>query len=154
MEHIALLEALIWRTHRSIAIAYHCRTSFISLMMDVAYNTATWLVNLLNAPSLVTNLWHCLSFGSTINAFKLGLSVESVDFLKTSPQISDGVFSSGGNSNRDPSILEVRGYNFNSSKTDLAVNNHGNIDADVLGEKFLKEFCELVEGVDVKETNL
>ncbi|KAH1023887.1 folliculin-interacting protein 2 isoform X1 [Dendroctonus ponderosae] len=168
MEHIALLEALIWRTHRSIAIAYHCRTSFISLMMDIACNTATWLVNLLNAPSIVTNLWHCLSFGcddySKISPFKLALSDESVDLLRTSRQTSASVnsesvlrglqFSESVSGVRVPSRNDVPSFNFNTcSKTDLAVNNHCNLDADELSEKFLKEFCELVEGVDVKETN-
>ncbi|ENN74860.1 hypothetical protein YQE_08630, partial [Dendroctonus ponderosae] len=168
MEHIALLEALIWRTHRSIAIAYHCRTSFISLMMDIACNTATWLVNLLNAPSIVTNLWHCLSFGcddySKISPFKLALSDESVDLLRTSRQTSASVnsesvfrglqFSESVSGVRVPSRTDVPSFNFNTcSKTDLAVNNHCNLDADELSEKFLKEFCELVEGVDVKETN-
>lgn len=171
MEHITLLEALIWRTRQAIEAAYHRPPTFISVMMDIAQNTAKWLVNLLNAPRLVTNLWHCLFFDcdkySSINAFSSVLDKKTLDARRTFRRRSS---CSLNNSDKRSDKFDLSNsfsglpfrsrtdiFNFNFSKFlktdwDRSKKRHAN-EGELIVDKFLSEFCELLEELDVKDTN-
>ncbi|KAL1491231.1 hypothetical protein ABEB36_011859 [Hypothenemus hampei] len=56
MEHVSLLEALIWRTRNVIEHAYLRPASFMSLVMEATEGVSEWLTNLLATPT-VKNLW-------------------------------------------------------------------------------------------------
>lgn len=174
MEHIALLEALIWRTHRAVEMAYHRPSTFISLMVDIAQNTAAWLMNLLSAPRIVTNVWHCLSFGcdnyNSINAFISDLDEKSANLCRTlrdksarsltnsidSDDCDNRSFSNSFSGLPVKSRTDLLSFNFSKLlKTDWDKGSKKKVtEGDFVAEKFLKEFCELLEGFDVKGTNL
>ncbi|XP_050309624.1 folliculin-interacting protein 2 isoform X1 [Anthonomus grandis grandis] len=151
MEHITLMESLIWRTHRSVVSAYHRPSFFISLMMETFQNVASFLRNLQTAPRIVTNLWHCLSFGcdnlSNNYAFINELDDTSCQTLPKDSHTELKVLSAPK--------TEFLGFNFSRIlKTDwnLSEKRGGNRE-EVAADSFIKEFCELLEEFDVKDTN-
>lgn len=148
MEHIVFIEALIWRARHSLEIAYHRRTAFISLMMELTQNTGVWLVNVLSEPRIVTNVWRSLSYNCDIlDSFNelnpVRLNSRRTFVPKTSSNSNDG-------RNSGP-------FKFNSIfKTDFKMGPEVGTRSpkDFIAEAFLKEFCELLEEFDVKHTNL
>lgn len=152
MEHIVFIEALIWRARHSLEVAYHRRTAFISLMMELTQNTGVWLVNVLSAPRIVTNVWRSLSYTCDI----LGSCTKTLNSRRTfSPKTSSGdklLFSCENFKRRNSGPFRINSI----FKTDFRTVPDGTTMSpkDFIAEKFLMEFCELLEEFDVKHTNL
>ncbi|CAG9767653.1 unnamed protein product [Ceutorhynchus assimilis] len=130
MEHIALIESLIWRTHHSVTLAYHRPSSFISFMMEVAQSTAECD----NSANL------CRSFQNQTSDTSRDRSLFLGSF--SGPPVS--------------STIDIMGFNFSKflktdSNKDVVKKTAEN--SDFVGDGFLKQFCELVEAFDVKDTN-
>ncbi|XP_076269276.1 folliculin-interacting protein 2 [Rhynchophorus ferrugineus] len=168
MEHIALLDALIWRTRQSIEQAYYRPAVFISSMMDIAQSTACGLVNILNAPRILINLWQTLSTDCD-NRISIN-SLVPENGLRQTGRISsnEALWGVEKNSCRMRLVNSFNGYptgkqdrtdvfNFsfvNFFKTDAEKNTRKGFGGEgFIGDKFLREFCELVEVYDVKDTN-
>lgn len=159
MEHIVFIEALIWRARHSLEVAYHRRTAFISLMMELTQNTGVWLVNVLSAPRIVTNVWRSLSYNCDILGSFNELNPVQLNSRRTF------VPKTSSNSNGDRLQFSCENFRrrnsgpfrFNSIfKTDfrMAPDVGTRYPKDFIAEAFLKEFCELLEEFDVKHTNL
>jgi hypothetical protein len=63
MEHVALLESMLWRARQVVEIASVKLQNFTSLMAEMAHFSAQYLVNLLSGSYLSMNLWLSLSSG-------------------------------------------------------------------------------------------
>lgn len=160
MEHIVFIEALIWRARHSLEVAYHRRTAFISLMMELTQNTGVWLVNVLSGPRIVTNVWRSLSYScdilGSLNELHCARTLNSRrTFLSKTSSSNNGnrLLFSRENFRR----LNSGPFKFNSIfKTDIRMVPDGStmFPKDFIAEKFLQEFCELLEEFDVKHTNL
>ncbi|XP_030767830.1 folliculin-interacting protein 1 isoform X2 [Sitophilus oryzae] len=163
MEHIALLDAIVWRTRQSIELAYHRPNIFISSMVNIAQTTAWGLVNLLNAPRILINLWHCLSTDcdnrTSINASVPKFNCQNFISCRNEKTVANVAPWSENKTNFNgySKLIRTDVFNFNLTnflRTDSEKNGKRSLDGDCfIGEKFLKEFCELIEVYDVKNTN-
>ncbi|XP_022903971.2 folliculin-interacting protein 2 isoform X2 [Onthophagus taurus] len=143
LEHSVLIEAMVWRLRHSAEIAYIRHTHFLSIMLDVTASTCSWLTSFLSGPQLSSHAWQALSsacdnsFSINDDSFKVSesssASQESLDSIKTNDFVFLNLsrFFTGGDSKRTSEC---------NKRNDVA-------------QKFIKELCELLESLDIKNTN-
>lgn len=160
MEHVALIEAMVWRARQIIEMAYIKSQNFASLMVEMASLSSQYLVNLLSGSHLAKNLWLSLSSGcdnyNSINAFSVSFSDKGAsifsDFVNTTQQETEfsslsTSFNSSGNELFNFSKF-LKADPFNIKKNWFGEN------CIITADTFVQDFCELLEDIDIKDTNL
>jgi hypothetical protein len=170
MEHVALLESMLWRARQVVEIASVKLQNFTSLMAEMAHFSAQYLVNLLSGSYLSMNLWLSLSSGcdnyNSISAFSASVSDRNAPVF--TPELVESQRADLSSSNSSNSSCSTGMLKENDSSGDFHLFNFAkflktdpfNIRKNLFGEsriitaeKFVQDFCELLEDVDVKDTN-
>ncbi|XP_044751873.1 folliculin-interacting protein 2 [Coccinella septempunctata] len=173
MEHIALLESMLWRARQATEIAYLKPANFLSVLMKMVNLSSVWLTNLLSSPLLPLNLWTMLCNKSdnnfdcdNNNSIKCDVynSKETLNSLRSILNNSNGgLFNSfnGDNVNLLSDNQSER-YEFSFLNITKMIKNEwdyfnsklfGHCTGNNLAENFVQEFCELLEAIDIKDTN-
>lgn len=175
LEHSALIEAMVCRARWGAESAYTKPANFASLMFDVFKETSHWLVDLITGPTIGVYLWHTVGqrtkpgFGGNSNCDNSRLisgknATVSSDMSKTKSEsclgknltinnrtkcnLTSSLLNIDSGSNGFWSILKpLNGDIFSSDDKTFKTTNNSSLHA----EKFLREFCELLESAD---TNL
>ncbi|KAK9869666.1 hypothetical protein WA026_003414 [Henosepilachna vigintioctopunctata] len=189
MEHIALLESMLWRARHATEIAYLRPNNFLSVLVKMVDVTSTWLTNLLSGPVLSLNFWtslYSVKYHNENNSFNNNfVDCDNYNSIKISSannqkEPSDILRSLYINSNN---ISESLSHNFveklskpssvlsgsESEKPEFSFSNitkiiknewdvfnaklFGNSNKNNLAETFIQEFCELLDNIDIKDTN-
>ncbi|EFA03529.1 folliculin-interacting protein 1 [Tribolium castaneum] len=157
MEHISLVESMLWRARQVVEIAYIKSQNFASLMVELANISAQYLVNLLSGSYLSMNLWLSLSNGcdnyNSISAF----SDKSLVWCDRDLSCSTSSVSSCGSALKEADTSgDFHLFNFAKFlKTDpfnIKKNFFGE-NRIITAERFVQDFCELLEDIDIKDTN-
>ncbi|XP_017785411.1 PREDICTED: folliculin-interacting protein 2 [Nicrophorus vespilloides] len=129
MEHAALIDSLLWRVRSGVEEAYVRHSVFVSSMFDIARSAGRWFVDLFTGAHQTANAWHSV--------------IANCDSLFS---ITAGSTSGSHLCNRRQDE-----YNFFSISRFLRTSNeHARSD---VAETFVRDLCELIEGVDTKHTN-
>ncbi|XP_060517829.1 folliculin-interacting protein 2 isoform X2 [Cylas formicarius] len=161
MEHIALLEAMLWRARCVVEAAYHKPPTFMSVMVDLSGSTAAWLLNLLNGPKILKNFWHSLSLNCDSG---ISISASSKESVISRTKSYDLVGNGDDNGNLrltnsfnglqwlgKPEIFNFRLGKLLSADFGGVRDSCGGVSDDY--GKFVSEFCEILEALDIKSTN-
>lgn len=164
MEHISLIESMVWRARQVVEMAYIKSHNFASLMVELAQISAQYLVNLLSGSYLSMNLWLSLSNGcdnyNSISAFSDKSLFSSCLCESQRADLSCSVSSSsscGSGFKESDSSGDFNLFNFTKFLKTDPFNIKRNLFGDnrtVTAEKFVQDFCELLEDIDIKDTNL
>ncbi|RZC36053.1 folliculin-interacting protein 1, partial [Asbolus verrucosus] len=158
MEHVSLLEVMLWRARQVVETAYVKSQNFASLMVEMAHFSAQYLVNLLSGSYLSMNLWLSISSGCDSNSIS-AFSDKTVPASELAEDFDGSIsWSSSCSSAGAPTEQSGDFHLFNFSKFLKA--DPFNIKKSLFGEsrnltaeKFVQDFCELLEVIDVKDTN-
>lgn len=157
MEHIVLLHSMLMRTIHVIRKAYNRPSVFVSSVYEVASLSSEWLVNLLSGPYVVNTIWRLL-YPSNNNSDCDKNSINNYYSVLNNVQTNQ----TNNTLLRITNLFELRdnfmsntGLFYDFSKILRNGRNVGVVeDKAFVIEKFLREFCETMEAVDVKNTNL
>lgn len=154
MEHFSFLEILIWRVRRAVETAYIKSHNFSSLMVEVAFFSAQYIVNLLSGSHLTMNLWLLLSNGcdncDSISAFNNMIRYKNNDSVINLNNLcgSSGLFKSGSDN-------ELNSFSFRKLLDWDPFNVKKNVEPkNLTAGNFVQDLCELLETIDVKDKNL
>ncbi|XP_063902931.1 folliculin-interacting protein 2 [Zophobas morio] len=170
MEHVSLLDAILWRARQVVEIAFIKSQNFTSLMAEMAHFSAQYLVNLLSGSYLSMNLWLSLSNGcdnyNSISAFNASDSDKTASVF--SPELCESQKADLNSSNSSASLCSSGLFKETENSGDFHLFSFArflktdpfNIKKNLFGEnrtitaeKFVQDFCELLEDVDIKNTN-
>lgn len=175
MEHIALLESMLWRARQATEIAYLRPNNFLSVLVKMVNLSSVWLTNLLSSPLLPINLWTSLHTRSddffdcdNNNSIKCGVfdEKETMNSLRSILNNSNSGLFSNSFSGYNINLLydnQNESYEFSLLNITRLLKSEwdyfnsklfGNYNGNSLAEKFVQEFCELLDTVDIKDTNL
>lgn len=164
MEHIALIESMLYRARQAIQYAYMRPNSFLSLLTKMVDISTNWLIKLLSGPTLTSNLWLSISNSSyscdnssicafnnnkteeqMIRSMNYDLSENVNDFTRSFNLLSNNDYC-----DNEFSFLNITKFFKGEWDSILYIRKFPKQTA---SEKFISEFCELLETVDVKDTN-
>lgn len=160
LEHVSLLELMVWRTRRGAEAAYLRHAQFLSLMLEVSAATSRWLTALLAGPQLASHMWLSLSpicdkFAS-INFSEL--ICDGRDSYRTrSFRTAEGCDvneSDEFDRSSDFTFLNLTKYLKSEWAMVTARGSYGCKEKNMVAEKYITELCELLDSVDAKTTNL
>ncbi|KAL3283642.1 hypothetical protein HHI36_006781 [Cryptolaemus montrouzieri] len=185
MEHIALLESMLWRARQAAEVAYLRPNNFLSVLVKMVNITSTWLTNLISGPTLPLNLWTSLYSNNSdisVNSDNINNcadcdnnnSINSVNYQKVTRETfrsflntsnvghfgnfsdetmkSDNLLSNSQNEKSEFSFFNITRI-IKNEWDNFHLKLSGNSDGNDLAEKFVHEFCELLDTIDVKDTN-
>ncbi|XP_045471501.1 folliculin-interacting protein 2 isoform X2 [Harmonia axyridis] len=177
MEHIALLESMLWRARQATEIAYLRPSNFLSVLMKMVNLSSGWLTNLISSPLLPLNLWTTLYNNSdrldnhtdcdNNNSIKCSdcSQKETLSSLRSLLNTSNSGLLSASNSGDNINVLsdnQSEKYEFSFHNITRIIKNEWdyfnaklfrNCNGNNLVEKFVQDFCELLDTIDVKDTN-
>ncbi|XP_044266324.1 folliculin-interacting protein 2 [Tribolium madens] len=155
MEHISLVESMLWRARQVVEVAYIKSQNFASLMVELANISAQYLVNLLSGSYLSMNLWLSLSNGcdnyNSISAFS-DKSLVGGDLSCSTSSLS----SCGSGLKEAENSGDFHLFNFTKFLKTDPFNIKKNLFGEnriITAERFVQDFCELLEDIDIKDTN-
>lgn len=158
MEHIVLLHSMLTRTIHVIKKAYNRPSIFTSLIYDITNLSSIWLVNLLSGPYLVNTVWRLLynNNNDCDNNDSINKYYSILNNLHTSNHITNNTRL------KFTCLFDLKDTFINNTGLlgdfSKILRNERNVNVveekTMVIEKFLKEFCETMEAIDVKSTNL
>lgn len=151
MEHATLIESMVWRARISTETAYRRRRNFVAQLYNTALNTARWLSDLLaygylnnknircfypNQQPSSLEQQHLTLFGDRCNGLGLGdLAFAGLSRLWKTGTPWDFI------------------RNHRSTNNNVKELNKSGTMTTSIAEKCLRDLCELLETIDVKDTN-
>lgn len=168
MEHAALVESMVWRARQGTESAYMRPNNFVSLMCEVTRTVTQWFMDLLSGTYLLHNMWQTLSFNCDNpysikynTCFSVSKNSSAVEFSGLN-DLQNTLVSDGSSCYESVNSLD-KGSEFNllnltkffKAEWDLGNGKKiASFDKKTGAEQFVREFCELLDKIDAKHTNL